>query len=51
VIRHDIELGKSILEEYKQAKEKIFSFIDILIKLDVRKVLFMIELDKSYMLR
>ena len=45
-IIHEIELGKSVLEEHKQIIKKIFSFADILRKSDIRKVLSVIELDK-----
>jgi len=44
-IEHEIELSKSVLEEYKKTKKKISSSANVLSELDVRKVLFVIELN------
>ena len=36
VIRYKVELDRSILEEYMQTKRKIFSFTNVLSRLDIR---------------
>jgi len=36
VIRYKVELDRSILEEYIQTRRKIFSFANVLSRLDVR---------------
>ena len=46
VIGHKIELDRSMLKEYKWTERKIYFSTDVLGRLDIRKVLFIIELDK-----
>ena len=46
VIKHEIEPGESVPEEYEQTERKIFSTVDVLSRLDVRKTLSMIESDR-----